>query len=70
MLDGCNMTKLKFCEHYIFGKHERVKFIASVYATKGIVEYVCADLWGPSHKKSLGGASCMLTIIGDYSIKV
>jgi transposase InsO family protein len=28
------------------------------------------DLWGPSRKKSLGGASYMLTIIDDYSRKV
>jgi transposase InsO family protein len=31
---------------------------------------VHADLWGPSRKKSLGGASYMLTIIADYSRKV
>jgi hypothetical protein len=31
---------------------------------------VHADLWGPSHKKSLGGASYVLTIIDDYSRKV
>jgi hypothetical protein len=29
-----------------------------------------ADLWGPSRKKSIGGASYMLIIIGDYSRKV
>jgi hypothetical protein len=37
MLDGCNMTKLEFCEHCVFGKHERVKFNACVHATKGIL---------------------------------
>jgi hypothetical protein len=31
---------------------------------------VHADLWGPSYKKSLGGASYMLTITDDYSKKV
>jgi hypothetical protein len=31
---------------------------------------VHADLRGPSRKKSLGGASYMLTIIDDYSRKV
>jgi transposase InsO family protein len=38
--------------------------------TKGILEYVHVDLWVPSHKKYLGGASYMLTIIDDYSRKV
>jgi hypothetical protein len=63
LLVGCNMSKLEFCEHCIFGKHKRVKFNASVHTTKGILEYVHADLWGPSRKKFLGGASYMLTIL-------
>jgi hypothetical protein len=25
LLEGCNMSKLEFCEHFIFGKHKRVK---------------------------------------------
>jgi hypothetical protein len=57
LLVGCNMSKLEFCEHCIFGKHKRVKFNASIHTTKGILEYVHVDLWGPSRKKSLGGAS-------------
>jgi hypothetical protein len=47
------MSKLEFFEHFIFGKNKRVKFNTSVHTTKGILEYVHADLWGPSHKKSL-----------------
>jgi 5'-3' exoribonuclease 2 len=70
LLVGCNMSKLEFCEHCIFGKNKRVKFNAFVHTTKGILEYVHADLWGPSRKKSLGGTSYMLTIIDDYSRKV
>jgi transposase InsO family protein len=61
---------MKFCEHYIFGKHKRVKFNTSVHTTKDILDYVHADLWGPSRKPSLGGAHYMLTIIDDYSRKV
>jgi hypothetical protein len=26
LLDGCNLSKLEFYEHCIFGKHKRVKF--------------------------------------------
>jgi hypothetical protein len=70
LLVGCNMSKLEFCEHCIFGKHKRVKFNASVHTTKVILEYVHADLWGPSLKKSLGVGSYILTIIDDYSRKV
>jgi hypothetical protein len=45
LLDGCNMSKLEFCEHDIFGKHKGVKFNISVHTTtKGILDYVHADL--------------------------
>jgi hypothetical protein len=40
-----------------------VKFNTSVHTTKGTLDYVHADLWGPSRKPSLGGARYMLTII-------
>ena len=70
LLDGCTSSSMKFCEHCIFGKHKRVKFNTSVHTTKGTLDYVHADLWGPSRKPSLGGARYMLTIIDDYSRKV
>jgi len=54
----------------VFGKHKRVKFNTSTHTTKGILDYVHSDLWGPSRKTSLGGACYMLTIIDDYSRKV
>nr|ABA97637.1 retrotransposon protein, putative, Ty1-copia subclass [Oryza sativa Japonica Group] len=70
LLDGCTQGNMKFCERCVFGKHKRVKFNTSVHRTKGILDYVHADLWGPSRKPSLGGARYMLTIIDDYSRKV
>jgi hypothetical protein len=48
----------------------KVKFNASACTTKGILDYMHVYLWGPSRKKSLGGAKYMLTIIDDYSKKV
>ncbi|CAD6264829.1 unnamed protein product [Miscanthus lutarioriparius] len=67
LLDGYTVGKMKFCEHCVFGKHKRVKFNASVHTTKSTLDYVHADLWGPSRKPSYGGARYMLTIIDDYS---
>jgi hypothetical protein len=52
--------------HCIVDKHKWVKLNAYIHTTEGILDY--ADLWGPSHKKSLGGASYM--IIDDYFRKV
>ncbi|WP_225434574.1 hypothetical protein, partial [Lacticaseibacillus paracasei] len=37
---------------------------------EGILDYIHADLWGPSCKSSLAGARYMLTIIDDYFRKV
>ena len=70
LLDGHSISKLDFCEHCVFGKHKRVKFNTSTHTSKGILDYVHSDLWGPSRKPSLGGARYMLTIIDDYSRKV
>jgi hypothetical protein len=53
----------------VFGKHKRVKFNTSTHISKGILDYVYSNLWGPSRKSSLGCAHYMLTIIVDYSRK-
>jgi hypothetical protein len=70
LLKGYNNNELELCEYCVFGKHKRVKFNTSVHATEGILDYVHADLWGPSRKHSLGGYRYMLTIIDDYSRRV
>jgi hypothetical protein len=63
LLKGCTPSNMMFCEHCIFVKHKRVHFNTSVHTTKGTLDYVHTDLWGPSKKPSLGGARYMLTII-------
>jgi transposase InsO family protein len=70
LLKGYNSNEIELCEHCIFGKHKRVKFSTGVHTTEGILDYVHADLWGPSQKHSLGGCRYMLTIIDDYSRRV
>jgi hypothetical protein len=70
LLKRYTLSGKKFCEHCIFGKHKRVKFSTIVHTTKGTLDYVHADLWGPSRKPSYGGARYMVTIIDDYSRKV
>jgi hypothetical protein len=52
-----------------FSKNKRVKFNATIHSTKGILDYVHVDVWGPSLKTSLGGANYMLTFVDDYSRK-
>ena len=47
-----------------------VKFSAGVHRTKGTLDYIHLDLWGPSQVVSHGGRRHMLTFIDDYSRKV
>ncbi|KAG8471889.1 hypothetical protein CXB51_036391 [Gossypium anomalum] len=70
LLNGQGICKLKFYEHCIFGKQKRVRFIRGIHNTKGTLEYIYFDLWGPSRVPSRGGANYMLTFIDDFSNKV
>ena len=53
LLDGQKMRELDFCEHCVFGKQCKVKFNTGVHRTKGILDYIHSDLWGPSQVVSL-----------------
>ncbi|KAG8498778.1 hypothetical protein CXB51_005209 [Gossypium anomalum] len=70
LLDGQGICKLNFCEHCVFGKQKRVRFTKGIHNTKGMLEYIHSDLWGPSRVPSRGGANYMLTFIDDFSRKV
>ncbi|KAG8480001.1 hypothetical protein CXB51_025036 [Gossypium anomalum] len=70
LLDGQGICKLNFCEHCVFGKQKRVRFTRGIHNTKGTLEYIHYDLWGPSRVPSRGGANYMLTFIDDFSRKV
>ena len=54
----------------MFGKQKRVKFTTGTHNTKGILEYVHSDLWGPSRVPSSGGVVYMMTITDDFSRRV
>lgn len=54
----------EFFEHCVYGKHHKRSFKAT---SKGILDYIHSDLWGPSRTKSCGGASYFISFIDDYS---
>ncbi|GAV69795.1 gag_pre-integrs domain-containing protein [Cephalotus follicularis] len=54
LLAGAKLGKLDFCEHYVYGKQCRVKISTSIHKTKGILDYIHSDIWGPSSQVSLG----------------
>ncbi|KAG8491014.1 hypothetical protein CXB51_014181 [Gossypium anomalum] len=70
LLDGQGICKLNFYEHCVFGKQKRVRFTRGIHNTKGTLEYIHSDPWGPSRVPSRGGANYMLTFIDDFSRKV
>jgi GAG-pre-integrase domain len=66
-----NISKVGFCDHCLFGKQKRATFnTPAMHVTKGILDYIHADVWGPSREASLSGARYMVTFINDYSRKV
>lgn len=65
-----SIDALEFCEHCIFGKAKRLKFATTAHHTKGTLDYIHSDLWGPSRVPSHRGARYFLSIIDDFSRKV
>ncbi|KAG8502454.1 hypothetical protein CXB51_000383 [Gossypium anomalum] len=70
LLKGAKACKLKFCEHCVLGKQKRVKFGTAIHNTKGILEYVHLDVWGPSKTPSLRGKHYFVTFVDDFSRRV
>jgi hypothetical protein len=70
LLCGLITGKLDFCEHCVLGKQKRVAFSTTIHRTKGTLDYIHSDLWGPSQVTSKGGAQYMVTFIDDFSRKV
>ncbi|KAG8475695.1 hypothetical protein CXB51_032441 [Gossypium anomalum] len=66
LLDGQGIYKLNLCEHCVFGKQKKVRLTRGIHNTKGTLEYIHSDLWGPSRVPSRGGANYMLTFIDDF----
>ena len=70
LLCGEQTTSLDFCEHCVLGKQCRVSFSTGTHSTKGTLDYIHSDLWGPAQVPSKGGALYFVTFIDDYSRKV
>ena len=70
LLGDDKIEKLDFYKHCGFGKQIRVKFSTTIHRTKGIVDYIHSNLWGPTHVSSKGGTKYLLTFIDYFSRKV
>ena len=54
---------------YLVNK-KNVKFGTNIHQTRGILDYVHTDVWGPTKNVSLGGNRWFVTFIDDYSKRV
>lgn len=67
VLEDDKLEFLEFCEVYVLGKSSRTSFKTTVHNTKGTLDYIHSDMWGPSQITSLGAAKYFLSFIDDYS---
>jgi hypothetical protein len=67
LIYGHKIKDLGFCEHCVFGKLHHSKFPKAIHKTKGTLDYIHADCWGPSYVESLGGHMYFMSLIDDYS---
>jgi hypothetical protein len=70
LLPSLKSLKLDFCKHCIYGKQNRQRFKTGRHTSKGILDYIHSDVWGPSPTISYGGSSYFVTFIDDFSRKV
>ncbi|KAK3027503.1 hypothetical protein RJ639_040218, partial [Escallonia herrerae] len=70
LLQGVKSCKLNFCKFCVFGKQKRVSFKAAFHTSKGVLDYVHSDVWGPIKHISNRGARYFVTFIDDFSRKV
>jgi hypothetical protein len=56
-----------FCEHCIYGKQNRVRFPSGATRTKGILELIHSDVFGPVPVPSLGKSVYYVSFIDDFS---
>lgn len=68
LLKGVKRYKLEFCKFCVMGKQKMVS--TSSYTSKGVLNYVHTNVWGPSLIASHGGSTYFVSFIDDYSRKV
>jgi hypothetical protein len=68
MVEGISNCTLDFdlCEHFIYGKHNRVIFPSGATRAKGILELIHSDVFGPVHVPSLGKSVYYVSFIDDF----
>ena len=57
LLKRVKTCKLDFCKYCVYGKQHRVSFKTGSHTSKGVLDYIHLDVWGPIsvsfHKQTL-----------------
>jgi hypothetical protein len=69
MVEGMSNCSLDFdfCEHFLYGKQNRVRFPSSAMRVEGILQLVHNDVFGPVSIPSLGKSVYYVSFIDDFS---
>jgi len=62
--------KLDLCKYCIMGRQYRVALSTSQHKSKGLLDLIHTNVWGPSAVASIGAARCYVTFIDDFSRKI
>jgi hypothetical protein len=68
MVEGMSNCSLKFdfCEHCVYGKHNRVRFPSCATRAEGILQLVHIDFFGPVSVPSLGKSMYYVSFIDEF----
>ena len=65
LLKGVKTCKLDFCKYCVYGKQHKVSFKTGSHTSKGILDYIHSDVWGPVSVSSHSGAQYFVNFIDD-----
>ena len=65
LLPNLKTMNLMFSKHCIYGKQCRQKLKTGSHVSKGVLDYIHFDLWGPSPTISYGGEKYYVLFV-DY----
>ena len=70
LLKRVKTCKLDFCKYCVYGKQHRVSFKTGSHTSKGVLDYIHLDVWGPISVSFHNHAQYFASFIDDYSRKV
>ena len=64
------VQEIELCDACVYGMSCRLIFGNVVQRTKGTLDYIHVDLWGPSRTQSHVGARYFVSLVDDFSRKL